>query len=359
MSLQGTLRDFSIAEIFQLIGQQQKTGVLHVTRVGEIVHVIFDKGRVVAAAEGDHGEDDRLADRLERMGLLSDEKMREMRDTQQGAAVRIGPLLAAKGVLTLEELTHLLSVEIHDIVLKLFLWDDGHYEFTPRRVRFDPELELGVPAEQILLDGLRMKDEWDSVARSLPDWNALAAAGEVTPLEEGERALGPLERMIYDLADGTRTIRTIIDQSRLIEFEACRILANLRSQGYITITRRRTLGPQPERWLDRYPPAALAACVAAVVGCALLVGALLGPLTARAHPDGALVLRGPEPQSILEENCRARIREALEVYRLGNGRYPSRLDTLVTEGLLGLGDVRIPVQYEARGDAYVLHASGP
>ncbi|OGP83190.1 MAG: hypothetical protein A2Y95_06330 [Deltaproteobacteria bacterium RBG_13_65_10] len=358
MAFQGTLGDFSIAEIFQLIGQQQKTGVLSVTREGEVVHVIFDQGRVMAAAEGDHGEDDRLVERLERMGLLSSEKIREMRDSQKGSTIRIGPILEAKGVLTKEEMTILLSAEIYDIVLKLFLWEHGCYEFTPRRVRFDPDIGPGVPSEQILLDGLRMKDEWNSVSRSVPDWNALAVRTDISAPAEGKNALGSLDRRIYELSDGTRTIRAIIDHSRLVEFEACRILANLRAQGYINILVQSRPRGEPQRWSDRYPPAALAACLAAVVGCALLAGALLGPLMVKAGPGAGLLLQGLEPRIVLEENRRTRIREALEVYRLAHGYYPARLDALAGEGLVGRRDVRIPVQYKVRDGAYTLLASG-
>ena len=44
MALSGTLKDFGIADIFQLIGQQQKTGVLHLTDRDEEVHVAIGRG---------------------------------------------------------------------------------------------------------------------------------------------------------------------------------------------------------------------------------------------------------------------------------------------------------------------------
>ena len=39
MALEGTLRDFSLADIFQLIGLQRKTGVLTLKGGGEVVTV--------------------------------------------------------------------------------------------------------------------------------------------------------------------------------------------------------------------------------------------------------------------------------------------------------------------------------
>ena len=39
MALKGTLKDFGIADILQLIGQQQKTGTLHLQGRDQEVHV--------------------------------------------------------------------------------------------------------------------------------------------------------------------------------------------------------------------------------------------------------------------------------------------------------------------------------
>jgi hypothetical protein len=49
MALQGTLKDFSIADIFQLIGQQGKSGSLIIVSDEKETHIVFDKGSVVLA----------------------------------------------------------------------------------------------------------------------------------------------------------------------------------------------------------------------------------------------------------------------------------------------------------------------
>ena len=46
VALHGNLRDFGIGEVFQLIGQQRKTGVLEVRRrAGERIHVSLRRGQ--------------------------------------------------------------------------------------------------------------------------------------------------------------------------------------------------------------------------------------------------------------------------------------------------------------------------
>ena len=49
MALEGTLKDFSLADIFQLIGIQRKTGVLTLKSAEDVVTVSFLDGSVVSA----------------------------------------------------------------------------------------------------------------------------------------------------------------------------------------------------------------------------------------------------------------------------------------------------------------------
>ena len=353
MALKGTLGDFSIAEIFQLIGQQQKTGVLSVTHESAVVHVIFDGGRIVGAAEGNHGEDDRLVDRLQRMEVLSPEDLRELREARSGSVVDIADFLTARGALSREEIAHLLGLEIHNTLLNLFLWADGHYEFTPRSVRFEMEFTPGVPAEELLLDGLRAKDEWSSIERKLPNFSAVPEKIEGGMDDISEIGEGDVELGVYALVDGSTSVRGIIDRSRLSDFEACRILANLVSRGYIRVVSRAP-DTRAAHWRERYPLSVLAACAAAIVTCGLLLGWFAGGALARARDGGTLVLRGPEAAAVFASNARARLRTALELYRVEQGKYPDQLEALAEAGLITPRDAAAPLYYEAQGNRYAL-----
>ena len=49
MALKGTLKDFGIADILQLIGQQGKTGTLHLKAKDQEVDISFSEGAIVRA----------------------------------------------------------------------------------------------------------------------------------------------------------------------------------------------------------------------------------------------------------------------------------------------------------------------
>ena len=71
MALEGTLRDFSLADIFQLIGLQRKTGVLTLRGKDDTVTVTFLDGKVVGADSGTHRLETRLGHVLMKSGMMA------------------------------------------------------------------------------------------------------------------------------------------------------------------------------------------------------------------------------------------------------------------------------------------------
>src|SRR5881296_957220 len=93
MALEGTLRDFSLADIFQLIGIQKKTGVLTLKYDGEVVTVSFLNGNVVTADSLNKNLEDRLGTVLLRSGRLSDKQLQEALKLQKETLKRLGSIL--------------------------------------------------------------------------------------------------------------------------------------------------------------------------------------------------------------------------------------------------------------------------
>jgi hypothetical protein len=86
----------------------------------------------------------------------------------------------------------------------------------------------------------------------------------------------------------------------------------------------------------------------------LLAGSVLGPVIGKVRGNAGPAFSGSDSAVVMMENRRSRIREALEIYRMERGRYPAKLDALVSSGLLRPRDVLIPLLYEERGDSYAL-----
>ena len=78
MSLQGSLSDFPVADVFQLVAQQRKTGVLEVERQNRKLEVSFLAGQVLRARPAESRPDGAIGAFALRTGLLSEPVARRL-----------------------------------------------------------------------------------------------------------------------------------------------------------------------------------------------------------------------------------------------------------------------------------------
>jgi hypothetical protein len=96
MALEGTIRDFGLPDIFQLIGLQRKTGLLTLVneRDDESVTVTFENGMVVMADSSARRLEDRLGNVLVKQGKITRERLDEALGVQRQTLQRLGHVLA-------------------------------------------------------------------------------------------------------------------------------------------------------------------------------------------------------------------------------------------------------------------------
>jgi hypothetical protein len=241
VALHGDLKDFGIAEVFQLIGQQRKTGTLVVNGDGESIFLAFDKGCVVRGGPtGLRSEREPLGPQLVRSGYLTREQLENLQRESQRSARPLADLLLATGLIesgTLDEVQHLLTKET---VFEVMRRKHGEFHFTAEHVSHKTKPENLLGAEQILMDGLRMLDEWQTFTGIVPSPDAivtrtgnLESARALTQGDSKSR-LVHAERVLQ-LIDGRLSVRRVIDLSRIGTFEATRALAELRQAGVIDL----------------------------------------------------------------------------------------------------------------------------
>ena len=103
MALEGTLRDFSFADILQLISLQRKTGVLTLKNQDNVVTISFLDGMIVGASSLSQHEEDRLGLILLKCGAVSEEQV-AAEQVELQVLVAIGPAEAEDvAVLVVEE----------------------------------------------------------------------------------------------------------------------------------------------------------------------------------------------------------------------------------------------------------------
>src|SRR5262249_32749695 len=127
MALHGTLEDFSLADIFQLVGIQRKTGILTLKNSHETITIFFHNGMIIGADTSPKKLEDRLGKVLVKTGLISVDQLKEALDYQQKTLQKIGFILVDQRYLTREQLKEALQIQVVQMIYRLFRWNSGEY----------------------------------------------------------------------------------------------------------------------------------------------------------------------------------------------------------------------------------------
>ena len=386
MALEGPIKDFGLPDIFQLIGLQRKTGLLTLKHDKENVTVTFESGQVVMADSAAKRLEDRLGNVLVKQGKLTKEKLDEALQTQKATLQRLGHILTTGNYITPKDLKDALQVQVSQIVFRVFRWRDGEYHFEPNEtVDFDRDNFTPMSADFILMEGIRMVDEWPIIEKKIPSMDIVfrtvvdpsmieVAGGSGGGAEEGlgmaaepkrsaassasKVRLTPEEERIYRKVDGARTVQGIIDSTGGGEFEVCRILFDLLNRNIITPVGR---GPARDASAIGMPAVAPSATPGYLVAGLCVLLALGGIFVRRESPFAVTglppLLRGAYDLMLASASHSRveRLDSAILAHHLVHGSAPPTLEVLVGEGLVDRSYLHDPW---ARPYHYALTESG-
>ncbi len=386
MALEGTLRDFSLADILQLIALQHKTGLLNVRSPSDTVTLGFLDGMLVSAESSAQRLDTRLGTVLVKTRRLSPEVLQRALEIQSQTLQRLGFILLKNGFCTAQDLRDGLDIQIRRIAYGLFRWTDGDYVFEQMdHVDYDRDSTTPLAVERLLMEGARMVDEWpiiEKVVRSLDlVYQKVLVAQPVVPADEEElvdsveplpersgkdRRLDPIrisrgEWAIYELIDGRRTVAEINELTFLSEFEGCKAFYDLVSRGLIE-----ELGAphRADASLAAAPSARRPLDATLFVGLGLALLVLVG-LHFQAKNPANLLSIPRRPSEVLDDYRKTesllrlrRVAEGVDIYGFLSGKFPENLDRLVTSSILVPSDLYDPggnrYRYIVQGNKYYL-----
>ena len=395
MALEGRIKDFGLADIFQLIHLQKKTGVLTVKNDRQKVTTLFEEGMVVGADTNDREPGDRMGELLVGTGKLTSAQLHEALKLQQQHGGKFGKILEGKGWIKKEELGKILQLQVQETIFRLFSWEEGHYAFEPKSVDYNREYINPINTEFVLMEGVRRIDEWPMIKKMIPSLDIVfeaalqdAARSQVRS-QAGDKAgemaietsdssssgaieLTQEERQVLGLVDGIKDITTITDFSQRGEFETCKALAGLLRAGLIRVKEtgakgtpktKAAIGTTSRMLFDTARQAARWAIyltttvvLAAFVTLAYQYRHNLLSSMSSAY-DGFTEIKSTEARWAL-----GTVRMQLLMYYLENHAYPKDLDTLVQQGYLSSKDILDPwghaLQFKLLDVGYTLSSSG-
>jgi hypothetical protein len=375
MGLEGTLRVFSLSDIFQVLGLQKKSGVLTVEGDEDSISVSFLGGQVVSAESSAKRLETRLGSLLVRADRISEEDLQRVLEIQKETQQRLGFLLIRERLVSPEDLRDALRLQISRIVYSAFRWPDGRFRFSQDApIDYDADHMSPVSTESVLMEAAQMLDEWPLIQKKVPSMRRvykrapgveslhLVPTGS-TLAGEGTLAVSRAEAEVWKWIDGRRSVQDILERAFVSDFEGYKAFGELIDR-HLLVEGPAEPEPQPlpeplpiedarsEVWsLPSRPGVARArggggsAAIAWLMLVAIAAGGVL--LTSR-NPVNILMrprAEARETSSFLKAVSLDRlvaIERAVRVFYDSTGRYPRSLDDLVAGGILSESLVRDP-----------------
>ena len=227
MALEGSLKDFGLADILQLIYFQRKTGVLALDGKTDKVKLLFVDGNIVGAESKRRNEDNRLGKILVKRGVIKDEDLKAVLEEQRRTGIRLGTVLIQRELVDKEKIREILNSQITETVVQLFGWQQGTYEFAAQGVPQDKELPFSLDTQHLLMEGLRILDELSIIKdRITLDTLLMRKGNDVSSLTEEEKE-------VFTCVDGQNDVSTIIDLTGLDSYTVSKTLLSLMEKGLV------------------------------------------------------------------------------------------------------------------------------
>jgi hypothetical protein len=192
VSLSGTFATMPFPDLMQWLGDAKRTGTLAVSLEFEERYLKLRDGEIVSI-----GSDDARARDVARLvlsrGLIDETRLKRAMEHKDKSQRSLRAILVEDGYVPGSALAAALRAHAKDIVLQLFLWQDGRFMYSDAVA--DPHLfdmaspdgefviEPSISTREALIDGVRRMDEWRRMAKVLPsDYTVVHALGRAADL---------------------------------------------------------------------------------------------------------------------------------------------------------------------------------
>jgi len=169
MAFKGTLREFKVPDILQLISLQKKTGILTFNSQEGFITLIFEDGFIIGIDAFPKKLEMRVGNVFVKQEIISEEMLQRALAIQKRTNQKVGEILIGMGLIDEKIIPEVLKIQATQIVLSLFNWKKGEYNFKVLDY-VDKELRLLAPiaVDNLIMEGVQMLDEWPLIKKVIP-----------------------------------------------------------------------------------------------------------------------------------------------------------------------------------------------
>jgi Domain of unknown function (DUF4388) len=241
MAFKGTLKEFKVPDILQLLSLQRKTGILTFTSTDGFITLIFENGMIVGVDAFPKKLEMRVGSVLVKQDFISDEMLQRALSIQKRTNQKIGEILIGMGLIGKETIIESLKTQAVQIVLSLFKWKKGEYNFKIQEY-LDEGMKIiePIPTDNLIMEGVQMLDEWPLIKQLVPEETMIfepvlidtkdveiVSEYEDFPENNSITYLTETEANLLKYINGENSVRELVELGVFTEYKVYKSLYNL------------------------------------------------------------------------------------------------------------------------------------
>src|SRR4030067_1295497 len=152
----GSFKNYNLNQILAYLNKQQKKGILTVIDKDVRKNIYIEDGYIIFASS--NKEEDRLGTLLVKEGKITPEQCNKSLKLSKEIGKRQGLTLVELGYLSPHDLFNELKHQMKEMVLSLFLWEDGMFSFEDNYA-FPELVKIKIDIETLIREGLIRKEK--------------------------------------------------------------------------------------------------------------------------------------------------------------------------------------------------------
>ena len=233
--LKGALKDFHLVDMFIGLQRSTRTGILEV-KSGSMVKNIFIKDGEMIFASSNY-EYDRLGELLLKEGKITLEEYNQSSYLLLKTGERLGNILVDLGCLTPKELFLSVCHQIEEIIISLFSFEEGSFEFQEKPIPWEEVITLRLSVANIIYRGIKRTTNLAYVKQICSKIDSVLNFSPIPLNLFQSLILENADKKILSYINGIYSIRTILSLSPLKDFETLKTLCALLNIGLINVKR--------------------------------------------------------------------------------------------------------------------------
>jgi len=217
----GDIKDMTLPWLFQDLRTGKRTGTAIFSRDAELKKVFFKDGDILFASS--NLKEDRLGEFLLRTGKISQAQFDKASEIVTKTSKKLGAVLFEEGALTSHELVSQVKLQVKEIILKLFMWRDGRFQFDGTPLPVSEIIPLHISTGDLIIAGVRDID-WKIVRKSLSLLKTIIRPASDPSLLFQNAHLEQDQLEVFSLIDGSKSIEELCGMSGMGDFNTLKAI---------------------------------------------------------------------------------------------------------------------------------------